>query len=71
MATLRIFIMGSDTIIKAKINNATASLIIANFIKCGVTCNVHKYNTDDDILMEDTAFYFEKMIFVITREDFK
>ena len=71
MATFRIFIIGSDTIIKAKISNKYADLMIANFIKCDANYDIHKYNNDDDILMEDTAFYFEKMIFVITREDFK
>ncbi len=66
MATLRIFIMGSDTIIKANITNKYADLMIANFIKSDATYDIHKYNTDGEV---DTQFYFCDMIFVITKEE--
>lgn len=65
---LRIWIV--DTLVAStKLTRKQADLIIWNYKKCYKNYEVHKYNTDADVMVEDIIFKFNHMYVIITKEE--
>jgi len=67
MAYLRVWML-DKLIVKSEISDDYADQMIMNYKKCYKNYEVHKYNTDADILVEDAMFIFNNMYVIITKE---
>lgn len=65
---LRVWIL-DKVITTVKLTRQQADLIIANYKKCYKNYEVHKYNTDADVMVEDVIFKFNHMYVIITKEE--
>ena len=65
---LRVWIL-DKVITTVKLTRQQADLIIANYKKCYKNYEIHKYNTDADVMVEDVIFKFNHMYVIITKEE--